>query len=68
MKKNYSWEICSYNNSTYLKSVSRVFLISLFQRFFNVILIDDKSDDNSLEITNIYKKKILNYQNFKNLG
>ena len=71
MKKKITVVICSYNNSTYLKKcLKSIFNQSVSSDFFNVILIDDKSDDNSLEIANIYKKK-KNFKiikNFKNLG
>ena len=58
MKKKITVVICSYNNSTYLKKcLKSIFNQSVSSDFFNVILIDDKSDDKYLKIINIYKKK-----------
>lgn len=61
-KKKITIIICSYNNSLYLKKcLSSVFNQSISFDKFDVILIDDKSNDRSLEIANNYKNK----KNFK---
>ena len=70
-KKKITIIICSYNNSLYLKKcLESIFNQSLSQNYYNVILVDDKSEDNSLEITKQYqdKKNFTIIKNYKNIG
>ena len=70
-KKKITIIICSYNNSLYLKKcLESVFNQSLSQNYYDVILVDDKSNDNSLEITRQYsnKKNFKIIKNHKNIG
>ena len=70
-KKKITIIICSYNNSSYLKRcLESVFNQSLSHNYYNVILVDDKSKDNSLEITKKYsnKKNFKIIKNYKNIG
>lgn len=70
-KKKISVIICSYNNAKYLEiCLNSIFNQTESQRNYDVILIDDKSNDNSLKIAQKFKKNknffILN--NIKNIG
>ena len=70
-KKEITIIICSYNNSRYLqKCLSSIYNQSVSINKFNVILVDDKSTDNSLEIVNNFKKKsnLRIIKNKKNIG
>ena len=70
-KKKITIIICSYNNSLYLKRcLNSVFNQSVSFDKFNVILIDDNSNDTSLEIANSFKnnKNLKILKNNKNLG
>jgi len=70
-KKKITIIICSYNNSLYLqKCLSSIYSQSVSIDKFNVILVDDKSSDKSLEIANNFKQKnnIKIIKNNKNLG
>ena len=70
-KKKITIIICSYNNSLYLKRcLKSVFNQSVSIDKFNVILIDDNSNDKSLEIANNFKnnKNLKIIKNHKNLG
>ena len=70
-KKKLTIIICSYNNSSYLKKcLESIFNQSLSQNYYNVILVDDKSEDNSLKITKQYddKKNFKVIKNHKNIG
>ena len=69
-KKKITIIICSYNNSLYLKRcLNSVFNQSVSFDKFNVILIDDNSNDTSLEIANSFKnnKNLKILKNNKNL-
>lgn len=70
-KKKITIIICSYNNSSYLrKCLYSIFNQSVSIDRFNVILIDDKSSDKSLEIANSFKSKknLKIIKNKKNIG
>ena len=70
-KKKITIIICSYNNSLYLKRcLNSVFNQSVSFDKFNVILIDDNSNDTSLKIANSFKnnKNLKILKNYKNLG
>ena len=70
-KKKITIIICSYNNSLYLKRcLNSVFNQSVSFDKFNVILIDDNSNDTSLKIANSLKnnKNLKILKNYKNLG
>jgi glycosyltransferase involved in cell wall biosynthesis len=70
-KKKITIIICSYNNSLYLKKcLSSVFNQSVSLDKFDVILVDDKSNDKSLEIANNFKnnKNLKIIKNYKNIG
>jgi len=70
-KKKITIIICSYNNSKYLKKcLKSVFNQSTSSKYYDVILIDDKSTDESLKIINYFKNK-KNFRiikNKKNIG
>ena len=62
IKKKITIIICCFNYSKFLtKCLNSVFNQSISKRFYDVILIDDKSSDNSLYIAKNYKK----YKNYK---
>ena len=70
-KKKITIIICSYNNSRYLKRcLNSVFNQSISINKFNVILIDDNSNDRSLDIANNFKNKnnLKILKNHKNIG
>ena len=70
-KKKITIIICSYNNSSYLrKCLYSVFNQSVSIDKFDVILIDDKSSDKSLEIADSFKgkKNLKIIKNKKNIG
>ena len=63
--------ICSYNNSSYLKECHKSFFDqSVSNNWFDVILVDDKSSDESFEIANYFKdkKNFRIIKNKKNIG
>ena len=70
-KKKITLIICSYNNSKYLKKcLNSVFNQSVSKNNYDVILVDDKSTDNSLEVANFFQneKNFKIIKNNKNLG
>ena len=71
LKKKITIVICSYNNSKYLaKCLKSIFNQHRYNKYFDVILIDDKSTDNSLKVANrfINNKNLTIIKNSKNIG
>ncbi len=63
--------VCSYNNSEYLyKCISSIFNQSVSSKYYDVIIIDDNSLDNSLHIIDHFKEKknLIIIKNKKNRG
>ena len=57
-KKKISVIICSYNNSKYLEiCLNSVCNQTMSLRNYDIIVIDDNSNDNSLKIAQKFKKK-----------
>lgn len=70
-KKKLTLIICSFNNSKYLKKcLKSVFNQSVSENNYDVILVDDKSTDNSLEVANLFQneKNFKIIKNKKNIG
>ncbi len=70
-KKKITIIICSYNNSKYLKKcLKSIFNQSISKKYYDVILIDDKSTDKSLKIIKYFenKRNLLIIKNKKNIG